>query len=130
MVLSGGAAPNGHSPLAGGSRSGSVCGGWAGRVRTRGAGATWDHFENLSGPRGSDGIRRARYANHEVVATEGRGPVALTPALSPASTRVLLPGYRFAGEGARARRGRGLAANLIHQPPRGGWGLGGWRELP
>ena len=41
----------------------------------------------------------------------------------PAVTRVLLPGRRLAGEGANTRRSRGLATDLIHQPPQGGWGL-------
>jgi hypothetical protein len=58
----------------------------------------------------------------------GRGPrelsglFALTPP-SPAVTWALLTGRRFAGEGGRARRGRGLAADWIYQPTRGRWDL-------
>ena len=39
------------------------------------------------------------------------GPFALTPTLS-AITRVLLTGCRFAGEVARARRGRGVVGQI------------------
>jgi hypothetical protein len=50
--------------------------------RRGGAAASWDKFENLSGPRWVDGIRRDRNALLEVDATMGRGHFALTPTLS------------------------------------------------
>jgi hypothetical protein len=85
-----------------------------------GAAASWDKFENLSGLHASGGI--APCTPH--------GGVSLVPSPlpSPASTRVQFTGCRFAGEGVRARRGCGLAADLIHQPPQGGWGLFGRAE--
>ena len=54
-----------------------------GRSPTRGgAAASWDKFENLSGPRWVDGIRRDRNALLEIDATMGHGHFALTPTLS------------------------------------------------
>ena len=52
--------------------------------------------------------------------SHGRGPFALPP--SSTVTRVLLTALRLVGGGARARRSRGLAADLLHQPTRGQWG--------
>ena len=52
--------------------------------------------------------------------SRGRGPFALPP--SSTVTRVLLTALRLVGGGARARRSRGLAADLLHQPTRGQWG--------
>jgi hypothetical protein len=46
-----------------------------------------------------------------------------SPRPPPAVTRDVLTGRRLAGGGARARRGRELATDLIHQPTRGRWGL-------
>jgi hypothetical protein len=52
-----------------------------------------------------------------------------SPQPPPAVTRVQFTGCRFAGGGARARRGRGLATDLIHQPTRGRWGLCALRRI-
>jgi hypothetical protein len=45
-----------------------------------------------------------------------------SPRRSPTVTRVLLTARRFVGEGGRARRGRGLATDLLHRLTQGQWG--------
>jgi hypothetical protein len=65
------------------------------------------------------------HANLEVDATGAA--LSPSPQPSPTVTRVQLTGRRFLGEGARARRGRGLAVDLIHRLTRGQWGLAGAR---
>jgi hypothetical protein len=97
-----------------------------------GATASWDKFENLSGQ------KDRRRTGWETDATDSptwrlspRTGAALSPSPQPppAVTRVQFTGHWFAGGGARARRGRGLATDLIHRPTRGRWGLAaGGRE--
>jgi hypothetical protein len=62
-----------------------------------------------------------RRANLKVDARDAA--LSPSPQPPPAASRVPCTGRRFAGGGARARRGHGLAADLIHQPPQGQWGL-------
>jgi hypothetical protein len=64
-----------------------------------------------------------RLANLEVYATDAF--LSPSPRPRPAATPVPSTGRRFAGGGARAR-GHGLAADRIHQPPQGQWGLAAW----
>ncbi len=110
-----------HQP----AHAGPFADGWRGR-------ASWDKFENLSGQ------KFRRRTSWETCATDTptwrltpgwNVALAPSPQLPPAVTRFLLTGRRFAGGGAPARRGRRLAADLIHQPTRGRWGLAaGGRE--
>ena len=48
--------------------------------------------------------------------------ISPSPQPPPAALRIPLTARRFAGGGARARRGRGLATDLLHRLTQGQWG--------
>jgi hypothetical protein len=105
---------------------------WLAAGRPQRSAASWDKFENLSEPRGADGIWSPRMANVEVHATVAPGPLALTPRplpqpCGPSFSHIVsrergLP----RGEAAHAQPQPALPCALAlagsFSPPRGGEG--------
>ncbi len=71
------------------------------------------------------GGMRGQPARHALCHTPTNHPaLSPSPQPSPTVTRVRLLESRLVGEGATRGGAAGLAADLLHQPTRGRWGLG------
>jgi len=82
-------------------------------------------FSTPWGEKVPEGGMRGQPARHALCHTPTNHPaLSPSPQPSPTVTRVRLLGRRSVGEGATRGGAAGLAADLIHQPTRGRWGLG------
>jgi len=90
----------------------------------RGRQTTWiGSGPSCRGASESDPAAATRWACARCVTPRNRADLSPSLRPSPAATWALLTGGRFAGEGARRGGAAGLAADLVHQPTRGRWGL-------